>query len=131
MDLPVVAQIIEASPEKPYFGLMFKLDQNEISQMMVDSHMPLPRKQSASRGIAVSKITLPVLEIFHHHHFRTNDSHEPVGVSETAEAQRSTATDADKTYGCFGCGLPGWLRQPFPVQPRIQSFIWCTAIAGY
>jgi len=65
VDLPVVAQIIEASPEKPYFGLMLKLDQNEISQMMMDSHMPPPRQQSASRGIAVSKITLPVLEIFH------------------------------------------------------------------
>ena len=41
--LPTFVQIVEASQEKPYLGLMLKLDQREISQLMVDSHLPPPR----------------------------------------------------------------------------------------
>ena len=42
VDLPTVVQIIEASREKPCLGLMLKLDQREISQLMVDSNLPPP-----------------------------------------------------------------------------------------
>lgn len=65
VDLPVVAQIIEASREKPYLGLVLKLDQRAIAQLMVDSSLPLPRTQEASRGMAVSEVSLPLLNAFH------------------------------------------------------------------
>ncbi len=64
VDLPVVAQVIEASREKPYLGLMLKLDQCEIAQLMVDSSLPLPRVQQASRAMAVSEVSLPLLNAF-------------------------------------------------------------------
>ena len=64
VDLPVVAQVIEASREKPYLGLMLKLDQREIAQLMVDSNLPLPRTQQAGRGMAVSEVSLPLLNAF-------------------------------------------------------------------
>jgi AraC-type transcriptional regulator N-terminus len=40
VDLPTVVQIIQASREKPYLGLILKLDRREISQLMVDSNLP-------------------------------------------------------------------------------------------
>jgi len=58
--LPPVIQVIEASPEKPYLGLMLKFDLKMVSQMMVDS-IPLPRLRSVSRGMAVSKVSMPLL----------------------------------------------------------------------
>lgn len=64
VDLPVVAQIIEASREKPYLGLVLRLDQREITQLMVDSNLPLPRTQQAGRGMAVSDVSLPLLNAF-------------------------------------------------------------------
>ncbi len=62
--LPTFVQIIEASREKPYLGLMLKLDQREISQLMVDSKLPPPRLQQSSRGMATGEVTLSLLTAF-------------------------------------------------------------------
>jgi AraC-like DNA-binding protein len=64
IDLPVIAQVIEASAEKPYLGLMLKLDLKEVSQLIVDSNLPLQNTRAAARGIAVSEISLPLLNAF-------------------------------------------------------------------
>lgn len=64
VDLPIVAQITQASPEKPYLGLTLRLDQATVSQLLMDSHLPLPRTQKTSRGMAVSKINVWMLEAF-------------------------------------------------------------------
>jgi AraC-like DNA-binding protein len=64
VDLPTVAEIIDASREKPYLGLILKLDQREISQLMVDSNLPPPRPQQSSRGMATGEVTLPMLSTF-------------------------------------------------------------------
>ncbi len=64
VDLPTVAEIIDASREKPYLGLILKLDQREISQLMVDSNLPPPRPQQSSRGMATGEVTLPLLSTF-------------------------------------------------------------------
>jgi len=64
VDLPTVVQIINASREKPYLGLVLKLDQREISQLMVDSNLPPPRPQQSSRAMATGEVTLPLLTAF-------------------------------------------------------------------
>jgi AraC-like DNA-binding protein len=64
VDLPTVWQIIEASRERPCLGLVLKLDLREVSQMMVDSHLPPPRAQQSSRGMATGEVTLPLLGAF-------------------------------------------------------------------
>jgi AraC-like DNA-binding protein len=61
LDLPTVVQIIHASREQPYLSLRLKLDQSEIAQLMVDSHLPPPRAQQSSRGMAIGEVTLPLL----------------------------------------------------------------------
>lgn len=65
LGLPVIVEIIEASREKPYLGLRLELDQRAMAQLMVDSSLPLPKAQQASRGIAVSEVSLPLLHAFH------------------------------------------------------------------
>jgi AraC-like DNA-binding protein len=62
--LPVVANIIEASGEKPYLGLTLELDLRTIAQLMVDSNQPLPRTLQAGRAMAVSEVPLPLLNAF-------------------------------------------------------------------
>jgi AraC-like DNA-binding protein len=64
VDLPTVVQVIKASREKPFLGLLLKLDQRQISQLMVDSHLPPPRAQQPSRGMATGEVTLPLLTAF-------------------------------------------------------------------
>lgn len=64
IDLPLVAQILEASREKPYLALTLKLEKKHIAQMMVDNELSVSRTQDVSRGLAVSKITLPMVQAF-------------------------------------------------------------------
>jgi AraC-like DNA-binding protein len=64
VDLPTVAQVINASTQKPYLGIILKLDQREISQLMVDSNLPPPPSQQSSRGMATGEVTLPLLTAF-------------------------------------------------------------------
>ena len=64
VDLPTVVQVIKASLQKPYLGLRLKLDQREISQLMVDSNLPPPRAQQSSCGMAIGEVTLPLLNAF-------------------------------------------------------------------
>ncbi len=61
VDLPIVAQVTEATPEKPYLGLMLKLDPREIAQLMADSSLPPPRTQHEGRGMAVDALSESML----------------------------------------------------------------------
>jgi AraC-like DNA-binding protein len=61
VDLPTVVQIIHASREQPYLGLILKLDRREMAQLMVDSHLPPPRAQQSSRGMATSEVMVSLL----------------------------------------------------------------------
>ena len=64
VDLPTVVHVIKASREKPYLGLVLKLDQREMSQLMADSTLPPPRAQESIRGMATGEVTLPLLTAF-------------------------------------------------------------------
>lgn len=64
VDLPSVWQVIEASREKPCLGLVMKLNQREISQLMADSHLPVPRTQQLSRGMATGTVTPSLVNAF-------------------------------------------------------------------
>jgi AraC-like DNA-binding protein len=64
VDLPVVANIVEASCEEPYLGLILELDLKEISQLTVDSGLPTTRSGQAQKGMAVGRLSLPLLDTF-------------------------------------------------------------------
>ena len=178
---------------------------------MVDSHLPPPRAQQSSRGMATGEVTLPLLTAFQrlidllaepkdipilapiiqreisyrllvgdqgarlrqmasagsqshqiaraidwlkgnftrplriddlathvnmststfHHHFRALDGHESTAVPKMAAFERSTAVDAHRTSGCGECGVPGRLRESFPVQPGVQPLVRRAAVTRH
>jgi len=59
--LPTVVQVLQATPKKPFLGLVVRLDPREISQLMLDSKLPPPRPQRSARGMACGRMTLPLL----------------------------------------------------------------------
>jgi len=64
LHLPVIAQIIEASHEKPYLGLKLTFDYRNISQLMADSQLPPPRTQKTDRGMATGELTVSLVNAF-------------------------------------------------------------------
>ncbi len=64
VDIPSLVQIIQASPKKPYLGLMLKFDLHEISQLMMDANLPQPPQRPNRRGIATGDLTMPLLAAF-------------------------------------------------------------------
>jgi len=62
--LPVVAHVTEASKDVPLLGLIMKLDLRVVSQLLVDSDLPVHRVQQSPRGMAVSEVSPAVLNAF-------------------------------------------------------------------
>jgi AraC-like DNA-binding protein len=56
VDLPVIGQVTEASPEVPFLSLRLDLDPKEISGLLMDFPIPTPSPQPCPRCIAVSGI---------------------------------------------------------------------------
>lgn len=61
VELPLVSNIMEASPEKPYLGLTLELDLQEISHLMLHDRLASRPEHPADRGIGVSKMTPALL----------------------------------------------------------------------
>lgn len=78
LDLPAVATILEASPERPYLALVLRLDLREIAGLMLSGQLPAagpPAPHEAHdrqdrpdrrdhRAMAVGEVTLPLLDAF-------------------------------------------------------------------
>lgn len=64
VDLPVIANIMEASEAEPYLGLIMELDLPEISQLIVDSELTFNHDKAAPKGIAVGELSASLLDAF-------------------------------------------------------------------
>lgn len=64
VDLPVVAQITEASSDKPYLGLTLELDTRAIGQLMLGEGIPPSRPSRDRLAIAVSQAPKPLVGAF-------------------------------------------------------------------
>lgn len=64
LNLPAIAQVLDASPEHPYLALMLRLDPHEIARLMVEGHVPPPRPQAHARAMGTSGLTWPLLNAF-------------------------------------------------------------------
>ncbi len=60
LDLPSMMHIVEATPEKPYLGLMLKLDLRVLSEVMLQSGFTQPARSPSERGMFLGETT-PVL----------------------------------------------------------------------
>ncbi len=64
VNLPITANILQASEETPYLGLLLELDLQEISQLIVDSEFSCDNKKEAQKGIAVGELSDILLDAF-------------------------------------------------------------------
>ena len=64
VDLPVIGEIIEASPEKPFLAMAMKIDQRIVTELMVEARLSPPRAEQTGRGMAVGEASLPLLHAF-------------------------------------------------------------------
>lgn len=53
VDLPVIGEVMEGSPETPYLCLQIELDHLQLAKLMVESGLLLERKATIQRGIFV------------------------------------------------------------------------------
>lgn len=65
LDLPAVATILEASPERPYLALVLRLDLREIATLVLGGQLPpaVPARDDG-RAMATGAITAPLLDAF-------------------------------------------------------------------
>ncbi|HEK2896193.1 TPA: AraC family transcriptional regulator [Proteus mirabilis] len=64
IELPVMANIMKASNEKPFLGLVMELDLQEISQLIVDSELTFNPDSNAQKGIAIGELSEPLVNAF-------------------------------------------------------------------
>lgn len=62
--LPTTYQVVAASPEEPFLGLVLKFDMKELSQLMIDSNLPPTRTRQIDRGMVTGGVALPLLSPF-------------------------------------------------------------------
>ncbi|EHH1172688.1 AraC family transcriptional regulator [Vibrio parahaemolyticus] len=64
VNLPITANIVEATEEAPYLGLIMELDLQEISQLIVDSELSFSSSKEAQKGIAVGELSASLQDAF-------------------------------------------------------------------
>ena len=64
VNVPVIGQVVKASPERPYLCLFLKLDLAAIRQLVVDHGLMMPSKPSSGRGITTGYATLELFDAF-------------------------------------------------------------------
>jgi len=61
-ELPVVGQVVEATPEAPYLSLRLVLPPTLVGSVMIEAGSPTPRGQAPVRALAVSALDGELLE---------------------------------------------------------------------
>lgn len=62
VDMPVLAQVTEASREMPYLGLRLDLDVECLGDLIRDPELPTVVSEDISRGLCVNRLDAPLLE---------------------------------------------------------------------
>lgn len=62
MNLPVIGQIIKASPNAPYLSFKLEFTQSQILKVLNDSEFKLAPKENAKRAMYVGQIELSLLD---------------------------------------------------------------------
>ncbi|MHA3054538.1 AraC family transcriptional regulator [Acinetobacter sp. ANC 4633] len=64
VDFPVIAQITEASPERPYLSVLLKLDPHLLAQIMLEAQISFQPSRRERKGVAVGTLTPDMLSAF-------------------------------------------------------------------
>jgi AraC-type transcriptional regulator len=64
VNVPVIGQVVKASPERPYLCFFLKLDLVATRQLVADHDLPMPSRQASGRGISTGSATLELFDAF-------------------------------------------------------------------
>lgn len=64
LDLPIIANIVEATEEKPYIGITYRLNQKEIANLLVNNDLPPKASKDNTKSMAVGNMTLSMYYSF-------------------------------------------------------------------
>lgn len=64
LDLPAMMHIVDASPEKPYLGVVMKLDLHVVAELMMQSGMQPPAEHASDRGMVLGETSSHLLHAF-------------------------------------------------------------------
>ena len=62
VDLPVISQVMRASPDEPYLGVLLDIDPRRIRGLMAEPGLPKPKPMPVGRGMAVSPLPVTILD---------------------------------------------------------------------
>lgn len=62
MQLPAMARVTEASPEKPYLCLVYELDLTRIADLMTNMRLPAPRTVPEGKAVSLCAVTAPLFD---------------------------------------------------------------------
>ena len=62
IDLPVISQVMRASRDEPYLGVLLDIDPRRIRDLMAEPGLPQPRPAPVARGMAVTPLSVQVLD---------------------------------------------------------------------
>jgi AraC-like DNA-binding protein len=62
LDLPVIANIVEATPDVPYLCLTLRVDARDLAALLVETGRPAPRDDHDGRALFVSALEAPLLD---------------------------------------------------------------------
>jgi AraC-like DNA-binding protein len=64
VDLPVVGNVFEASPDQPYLCMTLTVDPRELAALIVETGRPAPRDDHDGRALYLSPLRAPLLDGF-------------------------------------------------------------------
>lgn len=62
VDMPVISQIVKATPEKPMLGLLLEFDMPEVRRILSEEELPSPAEPLGARGMAAGVTTVEMLD---------------------------------------------------------------------
>ena len=60
--LPVIAEVLEASPEQPYLCARIDIEPREIGRLILEAGEPDPRRVRSERGLQLAPVSDPMLD---------------------------------------------------------------------
>ena len=64
LDLPGMVKISDASSEKPYLGLVLKINLQDVTDLILNHELPLVPSHSENSGISIAPVTLQLINAF-------------------------------------------------------------------
>lgn len=62
VDLPVISQVVNATPEKPILALILRLEMPEVRRILSEEEFPVPQEVTEARGMAIGTTSAELLD---------------------------------------------------------------------